>query len=135
MKKDQEFQKVRGVGGLFFKCQEPEKLAAWYKEHLGFELAAPFCAAFTPGKHKEGDQTIWGAFSADTTYFEPSSQDFMFNFIVDDVEAMLSQVEAAGAKRAGEVVKEEYGVFGWFIDPEGFKVELWHPIAEGIDSQ
>lgn len=123
-------QKVRAVGGLFFKCQEPEKLAAWYKAVLGFELEAPFCAAFDPLKAQAGDKAVWGAFSADTTYFEPGQQDFMFNFIVDDVEAMLKQIEANGGQRSGDVVVEDYGSFGWFIDPEGFKVELWSPVVK-----
>ncbi len=120
-------QKVRAVGGLFFKCQEPEKLAAWYRDVLGFELEAPFCGSFDPSKARPGDKAVWGAFSADTTYFEPSQQDFMFNFIVDDVEAMIKQIEANGGQRSGEVVVEDYGTFGWFLDPEGFKVELWSP--------
>lgn len=123
-------QKVRAVGGLFFKCQNPEKLAAWYKEVLGFELEAPFCASFDPKKAGHNDKAVWGAFNANTTYFEPSKQDFMFNFIVDDVEVMLKQIEEQGGQRSGDVVVEEYGTFGWFIDPEGFKVELWSPVVE-----
>ncbi len=120
-------QKVRGVGGLFFKCKEPEKLAAWYKEYLGFELQAEFYATFNPNKSQPLDRTIWSAFSDDTEYFQPSDQSFMFNFIVDDVVAMMAQVLKGGGKQAGEIQQEPYGDFAWFIDPEGFKVELWTP--------
>ncbi len=120
-------QKVRGVGGLFFKCKEPEKLAAWYKEHLGFELEAPFYAVFDPNKSQKLDRTVWSTFSSDTDYFKPSEQSFMFNFIVDDVVAMIDQVVKGGATQAGEIQKESYGDFAWFIDPAGFKVELWTP--------
>lgn len=119
--------KVRGVGGLFFKCNNPEKLATWYKEHLGFELEAPFCAVFNPSNAQQADKTVWGVFKNDTDYFSPSRQRFMFNFIVDDVQAMLDQVTQAGARQVGEIESEVYGDFGWFIDPEGFKVELWCP--------
>jgi len=120
-------QKVRGVGGLFFKCNNPEKLASWYKENLGFELEAPFCATFEPQNAQETDKTVWGAFKNESDYFAPSRQRFMFNFIVDDVPAMLDQVIQAGARQVGEIQAEDYGDFGWFIDPEGFKVELWSP--------
>ncbi len=120
-------QKVRGVGGLFFMCKEPEKLAAWYKEHLGFELDGETYGMFDPNQCQPLDRTVWSTFSEDSDYFKPSDQTFMFNFIVDDVEAMLAQVVKAGASQAGDIMKESYGDFGWFIDPAGFKVELWKP--------
>ncbi len=120
-------QKVRGVGGLFFKCEEPEKLAKWYKDNLGFELDGPTYGMFNPHESKEHDRTVWSTFSADSDYFGAKEQAFMFNFIVDDVRAMIEQVVKAGAKQAGEIVEESYGDFGWFIDPAGFKVELWSP--------
>ncbi|MCX7543908.1 VOC family protein [Marinicella gelatinilytica] len=120
-------QKVRGIGGLFFKCNNPEKLATWYKDNLGFELEAPFCASFNPQLAQQADKTVWGAFKNESEYFAPSRQRFMFNFIVDDVQAMLDQVCQAGARQVGDIETEDYGDFGWFIDPEGFKVELWSP--------
>ncbi len=120
-------QKVRGVGGLFFKCKEPEKLAAWYQEHLGFELDGDTYGIFDPNKSKKLDRTVWSTFSEDSDYFNPSEQTFMFNFIVDDVAAMIKQVVAGGATQAGDIMQESYGDFAWFIDPAGFKVELWNP--------
>lgn len=119
--------KVRGVGGLFFKCQNPEQLAVWYKQYLGIEMDGPTYGMFNPSQAQPMDRTVWSTFAADSDYFSPSEQRFMFNFIVDDVEAMLAQVVEGGAQQVGEVVKESYGDFGWFTDPEGFKVELWSP--------
>lgn len=120
-------QKVKGIGGLFFKCNNPEKLATWYKENLGFESEAPFSAVINPQTTQTTDKTVWGAFKNESEYFAPTRQRFMFNFIVDDVPAMLAQVTQAGARQLGDIEVEEDGDFGWFIDPEGFKVELWSP--------
>lgn len=121
--------KVRGVGGLFFKCKDPEKLANWYKEYLGINLDGPTYGMLNPHDAKTDDRTVWSTFSNDTDYFSPSAQSFMFNLIVDDVAAMLAQVVKGGATQVGEIVNESYGDFGWFTDPEGFKVELWSPKA------
>ncbi|MCX7553486.1 hypothetical protein OS175_06315 [Marinicella sp. S1101] len=120
-------QKVRGVGGLFFKCQDPEKLASWYKEFLGFNLEGPNYGMFNPHEAQEHDRTVWSTFDEDSDYFAPSDQPFMFNFIVDDVTAMMDQVLKGGATQVSEIVNESYGDFGWFLDPMGFKVELWSP--------
>ena len=122
-------QKVRGVGGLFFQCKDPEKLAAWYRDYLGIALDGGTYGMFDPNQAQEHDRTVWSTFAADSDYFQPSKQAFMFNFIVDDVPAMIKQVVAAGATQVGEVVSESYGDFAWFLDPEGFKVELWSPKA------
>ena len=125
--------KVRGVGGLFFKCQNPEKLAAWYKQYLGIEMDGPTYGMFNPNQAGAMDRTVWSTFAHDSDYFSPSEQSFMFNFIVDDVPAMLKQVVDGGAKQIGEVVHESYGDFGWFTDPEGFKVELWSPKGDELN--
>jgi predicted enzyme related to lactoylglutathione lyase len=69
--------------------------------------------------------TVWSVFSAGTRYFRPSASPFMINFLVDDVEAALDQVVAAGGKAVGKVRDYPYGRFGWFLDPDGNKVELW----------
>jgi len=75
-------------------------------------------------------QTVWSAFLSDTKYFEPSAQNFMFNLIVGDLESALRQVKDGGAENIGEIDKMEYGSFGWFIDPDGNKVELWEPAKD-----
>jgi len=120
-------QKVRGVGGIFFKCEEPEKLAAWYQEYLGIQLDGETYGAFNPNESQVHDRTVWSAFSNHSDYFAPSEQAFMFNFIVDDVTAMIKQVVKGGATQVGDILEESYGDFAWFVDPAGFKVELWKP--------
>lgn len=128
-------QKIRGVGGIFFKCKNPEKLAAWYKDNLGIQMDGPTYGMFNPHDAQKDDRTVWSTFSEDTDYFSPSEQSFMFNFIVDDVEDMIAQVVKAGATQAGYIVHESYGDFGWFLDPEGFKVELWSPKSFDASAQ
>ncbi|HHL31782.1 MAG TPA: VOC family protein [Oceanospirillales bacterium] len=118
--------KVKGIGGVFFKCVDGESLKHWYKKHLGFDTDE-YGAIFTAKTMPENAQTVWSPFKADTKYFEPSDQQFMLNLIVEDVPQALKQVQAGGAQLVGDVLDEDYGVFGWFIDPQGFKVELWSP--------
>jgi predicted enzyme related to lactoylglutathione lyase len=117
--------KALGVGGVFFKSANPRKLARWYSRCLGFPLAGAASASFSPGKMPKGSSTVWSAFSASTRYFNPSESLHMVNFLVDDVEGALKQVVAAGGKLVGRVRDSPYGRFGWFLDPDGNKVELW----------
>ncbi|MBL4773474.1 MAG: VOC family protein [Alcanivoracaceae bacterium] len=119
--------KVKGIGGVFFKSKDSEALTQWYHKHLGFDLDEYNCVTFNPNTMPDNSYTVWSAFKADSDYFEPSKQQFMINLIVDDVAQMLKQVEEGGATVVGEILDEDYGVFGWFLDPEGFKVELWCP--------
>lgn len=118
--------KALGVGGIFFKARDPAALLEWYGRALGLP-AADGCVAFAPADMPDRSYTVWSPFAADTDYFEPSKQPFMFNLVVDDVEGALAQVEAAGGQRVGGVDDYDYGRFGWFLDPEGNKVELWEP--------
>ena len=118
--------KVIGVGGIFFKSQNPKLLGQWYRDHLGMEVGE-YGADFSPSAMPQNGLTVWCPFGEDTEYFQPSDRPFMFNLVVDDLPAALAQVEAGGATLVGEIVKESYGQFGWFIDPEGNKVELWQP--------
>jgi predicted enzyme related to lactoylglutathione lyase len=116
--------KVLGIGGIFFKAQDRSKLIAWYRDTLDIQIGndgAMFAQADAPA----GAFTVLSIFPATTKYFEPSRREFMINFIVDDVEAVLHKAEGGGAHRAGEIQRESYGTFGWFIDPEGNKIELW----------
>ena len=121
--------KVLGVGGIFFKAQDPKGLSAWYVEWLGFELDYNNSVSFKPDAMPSGGATVWGPFRADTDYFDPSDKPFMFNLVVDDLEGALAQVKEGGATIVGEIERYDYGSFGWFIDPEGNKVELWMPPA------
>ncbi len=102
---------------------------AWYKEYVGFELAE-WGAVFEPATMPKHSQTVWSAFKDDSGYFAPSEQRFMFNLIVDDLGAVLAQVKRAGAVIPQPSEHLPHGKFGWFIDPDGNKVELWEPISE-----
>ncbi len=122
--------KVLGVGGVFFKADDPKKLGAWYKKWLGVPAHPEWGASFTPDTVPPGGFTVWAPFTSDTTYFEPSTNSFMINLMVDDLDGALAQVVEGGAEVAGEIMDEPYGRFGWFVDPEGNKVELWEPKEE-----
>ncbi len=120
--------KVLGIGGVFFKSKDPKGLADWYREWLGFEIHAMFCGSvFPPSTMPEKGYTVWSPFEEDTKYFEPSSQAYMINLVVDDLAEALTQVQEGGATLVGDPDDSELGKFGWFIDPEGNKVELWQP--------
>jgi len=123
--------KVVGIGGVFFKSSDPEKLGAWYQKWLGAPVEPPYGASFRPDTVPVGGLTVWSPFKKDTDYFNPSTREFMINFMVDDLDGALSQVVEGGAEVVGEILDESYGRFGWFVDPEGNKVELWEP-KEGL---
>jgi predicted enzyme related to lactoylglutathione lyase len=119
--------KVLGIGGVFFKSTDPDKLTQWYAEHLGLKVEKYGGVRFDPEQMPKGGTTLWNPFKAETEHFQPSAKDFMFNFIVDDVDAALSQAAAGGAQLVGTPESYDYGRFGWFIDPDGNKIELWQP--------
>jgi len=122
-------KKVTGIGGVFFRCSDPEMMREWYKEKLGVPCDE-HGAAF-PWREKDKPDhmgyTVWSPFDDDTEYFDPSESEFMINFRVDDLDGMLEQLEDAGVEIVGEVQEYEYGRFGWILDPDGNKVELWEP--------
>ena len=118
--------KVLGVGGVFFKSPDPQRLYAWYSKWLGMELGE-WGTAYLPANLPANSQTVWSAFDSKTEYFAPSKNEFMFNLIVDNLEEAMNQVREGGAEIVGNIEKMEYGSFGWFMDPDGNKVELWEP--------
>jgi len=118
--------KVLGVGGIFFKSKDPKALMRWYQEHLGIPGDAGY-AVFKTDTVPPGGATVFSAFKADTTYFAPSEQSFMLNLMVDDLEAALKQVASGGGTLVGEPESHPNGSFGWFLDPDGNKIELWQP--------
>lgn len=123
-------ERVTGIGGIFFKSSDPVALAEWYRVHLGLPVEAWGGAALrwgTPGN--PSGTTIWNAFPADTSHFEPSRSAFMVNFRVADVVALLAALRDEGCEVLGDVEASDYGKFGWVMDPEGNKVELWEPPA------
>lgn len=120
-------ERVLGLGGLFFKARDPHALAQWYRDHLGLPLDAGQTYGLLTAE--AGDLTVWSTFPADTTYFAPSAAPFMVNYRVRDLDAMLAQLRAAGATVDEKVQEEPYGRFGWALDPEGNRFELWQPLA------
>ncbi len=118
--------KVIGLGGIFFKASDPEALAAWYREHLGIDIGEWGGAMFAEDEDRPGS-TLWSPFKDDTAYFAPSSKAYMVNFRVDDLDALLAQLREAGQPVDERVEESEFGKFGWVMDPEGTRVELWQP--------
>lgn len=117
--------RVTGIGGIFMKVADPAATRAWYAEHLGIAVDDFGCTfGFDPDPLA---QTIWSPFSATTDYFGPGDQPFMVNFRVDDLDALLAALAAKGVPCVGEPMDESYGKFGWIIDCDGRKIELWEP--------
>lgn len=122
-------KRVTGIGGIFFKAKDPQALGEWYRDHLGIDVQAWGGAAFrwADGAPAGAGSTIWSPFKDDTAYFAPSTAPFMVNYRVDDLHALLAQLRAEGATVDDKVEESEYGKFGWVMDPEGNKLELWQP--------
>ncbi len=120
--------KALGIGGVFFKSADPAALASWYQKWLHIDLEQTFTGCcFSPDQLPAKSFSVWSPFEGDTDYFEPSKQSFMINLIVDDLTEALSQVAEGGAVLVGETEELEFGIFGWFMDPDNNKVELWQP--------
>ena len=126
-------ERVLGIGGVFFKARDPEKLKAWYRDYLGLPTDQQGETVF-PAQADPQAPLVWAPFPEDTTYFEPSKAPFMINFRVRNLNAMLTQLRAAGATVDEKIVEESYGKFAWVMDPEGNRIELWEPAADA-DSQ
>ena len=124
-------RRVTGIGGIFFKAKDPKALGAWYREHLGVDVQDWGGAAFRWADENPtgAGATIWSPFKADTDYFAPSEASFMVNFRVADLHALLAALRAEGCDVQDKVEESEYGKFGWVLDPEGNKLELWEPPA------
>ena len=121
--------RITGVGGVFFKAKDPEALASWYRDVLGLPLEAWGGAALRYDAPQHPPALIWSAFPASTSYFAPSTGEFMINYAVDDMEAFLTRLSAKGVA----ILKrndDENGRFAWILDPEGNKIELWEPPAQ-----
>lgn len=127
-------KRVTGIGGVFIKARDPEALRAWYETHLGFDLEPWGGAVFrwqTPERPEPDGATVWSLFDADSSYFAPSSAPFMINYRVADLDALLSALRAEGCDVDDRVEDSEQGRFGWVMDPEGNRVELWEPPKGG----
>jgi predicted enzyme related to lactoylglutathione lyase len=126
-------KRVTGIGGLFFKAKDPEKIKEWYKQHLGLPCNQ-YGANFTWKKDNgENGYTVWSPFKEDTTYFDPAEKPFMFNYRVENLDALLEVLKAEGVTVVGTTEVYDYGKFGWIMDPEGNKIELWEPVDKVFD--
>ena len=119
-------KRVTGIGGIFFQARDPAALGAWYRTHLGIDVQSWGGAAFTWAG--EGT-TIWSVAAAGSDTFAPGSAPFVVNYRVDDLAALLAALRAEGCNVLEKTDDSEYGKFGWVLDPEGNKVELWQPPA------
>ncbi|MCY0911831.1 VOC family protein [Massilia antarctica] len=121
-------KRVTGIGGVFFKSPDPQRLAEWYRVHLGFAVEEWGGVAFQwagPDNPAGTGTTVWSPFQQDTKHFAPISASFMINYRVDDLHALLAALRAEGCAVEDKVDESEYGKFGWVIDPDGNKLELW----------
>ena len=126
-------QRVTGIGGIFIKAKDPDALRAWYRDRLGIPVESWGGCAFNwsvPGRPEpDGGVTAWSVFSDDPKNFAPSTARFMVNYRVADLHALLAALRAEGCAVDDKVDESEYGKFGWVMDPEGNRVELWEPPA------
>ena len=122
-------KRVTGIGGIFFKANDPEKLREWYRQHLGIDSEGwgGFAFQWQADPRSANGSTIWSPFAADTKYFQPSDKPFMINFRVDDLHALLAELRAAGVYVDAKTEDSDFGKFGWVMDPEGNRIELWEP--------
>lgn len=120
---------VIGLGGLFFKSPDPKATCDWYRAALGIDFQDWGGALFLPqtAASHPGAATVFSPFSADTGYFAPSESPFMFNLMVDDLDAVLDRCAQAGVVPVGDILDEANGRFAHVMDCDGRKVELWEP--------
>lgn len=126
-------KRVTGIGGIFFKARDPESLRAWYQRHLGIDIQAWGGASF---RWRDDDtdtrpgQTVWSVMKESTRYFDPSTSSFMINYRVANLAQVLEALRAEGCDVDERSEASEFGKFGWVMDPEGNRLELWEPPDE-----
>lgn len=125
-------RRVTGIGGIFFQAKDPVALRAWYKNHLGIDVqewgGTAFVWADAAGNPMKGT-TVWSVRAANGDTFAPGKAPFMVNYRVADLAALLAALRDEGCNVLEKTDDSEYGKFGWVIDPEGNKIELWQPPA------
>ena len=124
-------KKVTGIGGIFFKCEDPQKMKDWYAQQLGLpinEYGTMFKWLDADDPSKQGT-TVWGAFAKNTTYFAPSTKDFMINYRVEHLEELVEQLKSAGVTILDDIAVYDYGKFVHILDPEGNSLELWEEVG------
>lgn len=122
--------KVTGIGGLFFKTKNPSAAKDWYRKNLGMSIdqfGAPF-EFRNAHRPAELNYLNWDAFPDTTSYFEPSIKEFMINYRVQNIEALVKNLQKNGVTIVDEIAEYEYGKFVHIMDLEGNKIELWEPV-------
>ncbi len=122
-------KKVTGIGGIFFKCKDPKTMRDWYRDNLGLktnEYGSVFEWYQGADNTKKGFSQ-WSPFSETTKYFEPSKKDFMINYRVENIEALVQELKNNGVTVLDEIQSYDYGKFVHVLDPEGNNIELWEP--------
>ncbi len=125
--------RVTGLGGFFFKTKDPEKVKNWYRDRLGLNTDQWGCTFWWKDEAGNKCSTQWSPFKEDTQYFDPSEKQFMMNFRVENLSELLKALKEEGVTIVGEVQEYEYGKFGWILDPEGNKIELWEPVDAAFE--
>ena len=128
-KKTTKMKKVTGIGGIFFKCKDPKAVNEWYKTHLGFDTS-PYGTSFEWRQIDDSTKkglTQWNPFKETTKYFEPSTRDFMINYRVENLEALVDELKKEGVTIVDTIEAYDYGKFVHIFDIEGNKIQLWEP--------
>ncbi len=121
-------KRVTGLGGMFFKTKNPDKIKEWYKKHLGLPVDDYGFTFWWKDKKGKDCFIQWSPFKEDTSCFQPSEKQFMMNFRVENLHELLAVLKEEDVTIVGKVEEYEYGKFGWILDPEGNKIELWEPV-------
>ncbi|MFD2147475.1 VOC family protein [Mucilaginibacter antarcticus] len=125
-------KKVTGLGGIFFKAKDAAAMNDWYAQHLGLPVSQ-YGTVFEWRDAEDPEKkasTVWSPFAEDTKYFEPSTKDFMINYRVENLEALVEELKTAGVTITDEIKTYDYGKFVHILDPEGNAIELWEPMGE-----
>jgi len=123
-------KRVTGIGGIFIKSKDPARLKAWYREHLGMDVQDWGGMTFpwhTPESPNPDGMTVWSVFDASSKYFDPSTAPFMVNYRVENLHELLAALREEGCKVVCDPQESEFGKFGWVMDADGNKIELWEP--------
>lgn len=120
-------KRVTGLGGFFFKAKDPDNVKNWYHKYLGLNTDKYGCTFWWKDKEGNDCSTQWSPMNEDTDYYKPSEKQFMMNFRVENLEELLKTLKEEGVQVVGEMETYDYGKFGWIMDPEGNKIELWEP--------
>jgi len=123
-------KRVTGIGGIFIKSADTKRLRDWYQKHLGIDIEEWGGTAFRwTGPHNPDGRgsTVWNIFEASSNYFDPGSAPFMVNYRVENLHWLVAELRKEGCQVIDKVDESEYGKFGWVVDPDGNKIELWEP--------